>query len=277
MTSPSPCRPDQREEAAGGVNACVSDYTDYTPTAIGLGRKIEDVVLTFKDIVRDAQLVGGEAATATATATKKGPWPNNAERRRRKQQQGQLEINNNYYHGLPTKEQREWVAVVVKKKKKNARQRHRTEWPALAAQGRTGERGRDRAQEERAAPAPEPTPAPDTADTDTAHTGTTDDPNPDPKPDATGPDPEIDRLKGQLAQARHIVTDLLVRAEKRTEAYDSRIAILEQTIVQYCTDTEKLRDDLRSATDKLTALTECTVAVLVGLAEFVRSLKGAIA
>ena len=150
---------------------------------------------------------------------------------------------------------------MVKKKKKNVRQRHRTECPAFAAQGRTGERGRGRAQEERAAPAPEPTPDPDTADTDTAHTDTTDDPNPDPKPDATAPDPEIDRLKGQFAQARHIVTDLLVRAEKRTEAYDSRIAILEQTILQYCTDTEKLRDDLRSATDKLTALTKCTAAV----------------
>ena len=225
-----------------------------------LGRKIEDVVVTFKDIARDAQLEGGAAATATATQTK-GPRPKNAERRRRQQQQqGQLEIDDNSYRGLP-KEQREWVAVVVKKKKKNARQRHRTECPAFAAQGRTGERGRGRAQEERAAPAPEPTPDPDTADTDTAHTDTTDDPNPDPKPDATAPDPEIDRLKGQLAQARHIVTDLLVRAEKRTEAYDSRIAILEQTIVQYCTDTEKLRDDLRSATDKLTALTECTVAV----------------
>ena len=225
-----------------------------------LGRKIEDVVVTFKDIARDAQLESGAAATATATQ-KKELRPKNAERRRRQQQQqGQLGIDDNSYRGLP-KEQREWVAVVVKKKKKNARQRHRTECPAFAAQGRTGERGRGRAQKERAAPAPEPTPDPDTADTDTAHTDTTDDPNPDPKPDATAPDPEIDRLKGQLAQARHIVTDLLVRAEKRTEAYDSRIAILEQTIVQYCTDTEKLRDDLRSATDKLTALTECTVAV----------------
>ena len=134
----------------------------------------------------------------------------------------------------------------------------------MAAQERTGERGRDRVQEDRAAAAPEPTPNPDTADTDTAHTGTTDDPDPDPKPDATAPDPEIDRLKGQLAQARHIVTDLLVRAEKRTEAYDSRIAVLEQTIVQYRTDTEKLRNSLRSATDKLTALTECTVAVPTG-------------
>ena len=88
-----------------------------------LGRKIEDVVLTFKDIARDAQLEGGAAATANATQ-KKGPRPKNAERRRRKQQQGQLGIDNYSHRGLSTKEQREWVAVVVKKKKKNARQRH---------------------------------------------------------------------------------------------------------------------------------------------------------
>ena len=94
-----------------------------------LGRKIEDVVVTFKDIARDAQLEGGAAATATATQ-KKGPRPRNAERRRRQQQQGQLGIDDNSYRGLP-KEQREWVAVVVKKKKKNARQRHQTECPAL--------------------------------------------------------------------------------------------------------------------------------------------------
>jgi len=42
-----------------------------------LGRKIEDVVVTFKDIARDAQLDGGAAATATATQ-KKGPRPRNA-------------------------------------------------------------------------------------------------------------------------------------------------------------------------------------------------------
>ena len=60
------------------------------------------------------------------------------------------------------------------------------------------------------------------------------------------------------------MTGLLVRAEKRTESYDSRIAVLEQTIVQCRTDTEKLRDSLRSATDKLTALSECTVAVQTG-------------
>ena len=118
-----------------------------------LGRKIEDVVVTFKDIARDAQLEGGADATATATATqKKGPRPKNAERQHRKQQQGQLGIeDNNYsYRGLP-KEQREWMAVVVKKKKKNVMQRHRirTECPALAAQGRTGEWGQGRAQEER--------------------------------------------------------------------------------------------------------------------------------
>ena len=111
-----------------------------------LGRKIEDAVLTFKGIARDAQLEGG--AAATATATKKGPRPRNAERRRRKWQQGQLEMNDNSYRGL-LKEQREWVAVVGKNKKKNARQRRRTECPAMAAQGRTGERGRDRAQARR--------------------------------------------------------------------------------------------------------------------------------
>ena len=77
------------------------------------------------------------------------------------------------------------------------------------------EQGRDRAQEERV---PGPKPNPVTAGTDTSHTDTADGPDPDPKPDATAPDPEIDRLKRQLAQARHVVTVLLVRAEKRTEA-----------------------------------------------------------
>ena len=54
-----------------------------------LGRKIEGVVITFKDIPRDsgAQLEGGTAATATATVTIKGPRPKNAERRRKQQAQ----------------------------------------------------------------------------------------------------------------------------------------------------------------------------------------------
>ena len=158
-----------------------------------LGRKINDVVITFKDIARDPQLEGGTAATATATQ-KKGPRPKNAERRHRKQRQGQLGIDDHSHRGLPTKEQREWVVVVVKKKKKNARQRHRTECPALAAQGHTGERGRDRAQEERAAAASEPIPNPDTTGTDM-----TEDPNPDLKPYSQGP--RIGPLKGAYFEA----------------------------------------------------------------------------
>ena len=63
-----------------------------------LGRKIEDVVVTFKDIARDAHLEGCAAASATATQNK-GPRPKNAERRRRKQHQGQFGIDDHSYRG----------------------------------------------------------------------------------------------------------------------------------------------------------------------------------
>ena len=94
-------------------------------------------MLTFNDIASDAQLEGSAATTATQ---KKGPRPKNAEQRCRMQQQGQLWIDKYSHRGPPTKDQHKWVAAVVNNNN-NARQRHRTEWPAMAAQERTWGRG----------------------------------------------------------------------------------------------------------------------------------------